>query len=551
MIFKPCAVVPSYNHAAALPMIAARLRTWDLEVIIVDDGSEAEAAAQISRLHDPEGGIRVHRLGSNQGKGVAVLTGLRLAAERGYTHALQVDADGQHDLERVPDLIASARAAPEALVSGAPVYDDSVPRARRIGRWATHLWVYVETLSFAISDSMCGFRVYPLAATLAVAESEPVGARMDFDTEIMVRLYWRGVRPVMVPVRVTYPPGNTSNFRMLRDNLRITAMHTRLFFGMLARLPRLIRGAASPARPSTHWARLAERGAISGLAFSGWVYRKFGRSACMTVLAPVVLYFFLTGTEQRRASRDFLARALARPPGTRAVIRHFMDFAARGLDMIAAWTGSVPHNAVDGGDRGFAAMMAEGKGGLLIVSHHGNVEVARALLKPDQRDRLTILVHTRNSENFNRILRGLRPEIAARMVQVTELGPETAIALKQRVERGEWVAIAGDRVPVLSKDRVVRTGFLGAEAAFAQGPWILAALLDCPAWTMFCFRSGPGRWTVAIDKLFDRVVLPRADRTGAIRACVVAYAERLEQHCRAYPWQWYNFFDFWAVEQAG
>lgn len=196
-----------------------------------------------------------------------------------------------------------------------------------------------------------------------------------------------------------------------------------------------------------------------------------------------------------------------------------------------------------------AAAAADPRGAVLIVSHHGNPEVARALMAPGLRDRLTVLVHTRHAENFNRVLRQFRPEAAMRLIQVTEIGPEIAIQLKERVERGEWVAIAGDRVPVLSAGRVVMAPFLGQDAPFSQGPYVLASVLGCPVRLLFCWRDSPGRWRMALQTLADRVALPRGRRTEAIAALAAGYAARLEDHCRRHPLQWYNFFDFWAQGQ--
>lgn len=235
---KLCAIVPSYNHHRVVGDVVAALRAADIPIFLIDDGSLDETRRVLASLAAP--GVTVHHLPQNGGKGGAVLTGFRLAQAEGYSHALQVDADGQHDLSRLTALIDAAKADPSALVSGQPRYDASIPTGRKIGRWITHVWVWIETLSLAITDSMCGFRIYPLAATGRLMAAEPIGQYMDFDTDIMVRLYWRGTPVVMVPVDVTYPPDNTSNFAMVRDNVRISLMHTRLVFGMLARLPRFI-----------------------------------------------------------------------------------------------------------------------------------------------------------------------------------------------------------------------------------------------------------------------------------------------------------------------
>ena len=546
---KLCALVPSHNHWTALPDVVKRLRDLDLPVFIMDDGSSEPAASAMASLHHLGNGVTVHRRVVNGGKGAAVMEGFHLAAAAGFTHAVQVDADGQHDLDALPQLLAASVAQPEAVVSGAPVYDDSIPLGRKIGRWVTHVWVFIETLSFRIRDSMCGFRVYPLEPCLRLMAEETIGTRMDFDTEIMVRLFWRGVPPVMVPVRVIYPEGNSSNFRMLADNLRISAMHTRLVLTMLFRLPSILRHRPGSGA-SAHWAGLGERGALWGLAFVAACYRLLGRRVCGWVMAPIVLYFFLSGTQQRDASRAYLGRVLNRQPSLAETFGHFMDFAGRALDAFAAWSGAIPAQAME--MDGFVAQAAaDPRGALLVVSHHGNAELSHALMDPKLRQRLTVLVHTRHAENYNRLLAAHRGEAAARMVQVTEIGPETAIMLRERIEAGEWIAMAGDRVPVLSRGRICPVPFLGEVAEFSQGPWLLAGLLGCPVHLLFCRRVAEGHWSLRLEPFAERIDLPRGRRQAVLAEWAGRYAARLEQECRAAPLQWYNFFDFWARESVG
>jgi predicted LPLAT superfamily acyltransferase len=169
-------------------------------------------------------------------------------------------------------------------------------------------------------------------------------------------------------------------------------------------------------------------------------------------------------------------------------------------------------------------------------------------MDPALRDRLTVLVHTRHAENYNRLLARHRGDAAARLIQVSEIGPETAILLRERIERGDWVALAGDRVPVLSRGRVSRVPFLGAMADFSQGPWLLAALLECPVHLLFCRRQGEGRWSLTLEPFAERVTLPRGSRPEALADHAARYAARLEAECRAAPFQWGNFFDVWAEE---
>lgn len=236
-----CAVIPVYNHGEAVGAVARAVRDAGLPCILVDDGSEPGCAAVLDSLvtKDPQGTSLV-RLPENQGKGGAMIAGLQEAGRRGYSHALQIDADGQHDTADLPRFLELSRAHPDRIICGTPLYDESVPKARLYGRYLTHVWVWINTLSLAIRDSMCGFRVYPLQPTLALLDRVRIGRRMDFDVEVLVRLHWRGVQLVNVPTRVRYPTDGISHFDPLRDNVRISGMHAKLFFGMLLRAPLLL-----------------------------------------------------------------------------------------------------------------------------------------------------------------------------------------------------------------------------------------------------------------------------------------------------------------------
>lgn len=232
-------VIPVYNHERAITAVVDGVQRHGLPIILVDDGSSPTCAAVLDGLATRSGVTLVRRV-TNGGKGAAVTSGLEEAQRHGYSHAVQVDADGQHHLDDLPRFVAEAKAAPEAFITGRPRFDESVPRSRLYGRYLTHVFVWLNTLSFAIADAMCGFRVYPLAATLDVIARGRLGQRMDFDPELAVRLVWAGVPVVNVPTAVRYPADGVSHFDVVADNARISWMHTRLFFGMLWRLPRLL-----------------------------------------------------------------------------------------------------------------------------------------------------------------------------------------------------------------------------------------------------------------------------------------------------------------------
>lgn len=240
-MFKPCVVIPVYNHEHAVGAVVEAIRAAGLPCLLVDDGSAPACAQVLTQLAAgaPERIILV-RHAFNRGKGAAVISGIQEAARLGYSHALQIDADGQHCSADIPLFIAQAAARPEALIVGYPQYDESVPALRLYGRYLTHVWVWINTLSLQIKDSMCGFRVYPIAPVLALAQRHRLGARMDFDTEVLVRLFWDGLGVVNVGTRVGYPTDGVSHFRLWLDNVLISRMHATLFFGMLLRVPKLL-----------------------------------------------------------------------------------------------------------------------------------------------------------------------------------------------------------------------------------------------------------------------------------------------------------------------
>jgi len=239
--FRPCAVIPVYNHEHAIGAVVAAVLARDLPCVLVDDASSASCAAVLDMLAaaNPDR-VTLLRHAVNRGKGGAVLTGIQHAATAGYTHALQIDADGQHCTDDIPRFLQQAAAKPDSLIAGCPQYDDSVPSVRLYARYLTHVWVWINTLSLDIKDSMCGFRVYPLPSLVRLAQRTKLGERMNFDIEVLVRLYWDGVAIVNLPTRVAYPTDGISHFRAGLDNLLISRLHATLFFGMLWRAPRLL-----------------------------------------------------------------------------------------------------------------------------------------------------------------------------------------------------------------------------------------------------------------------------------------------------------------------
>jgi len=238
---KVCIVVPHYDHLEQFQRFLPQLEAAGLPLVVVDDASPADVVAGLSELLDnsPVETLLVKH-DTNQGKGGTVTTGLYAARDAGFTHGLQVDADGQHDAGHIPEFLTAAAQLPQHLICGQPVFDESKSTLRYYARFITLFLTWLESMSTQIRDAMCGFRLYPLGPVTALLERVRVGGRMAFDPELLVRCVWAGIPLHYVPVRVAYPEDGRSHFHYLRDNAVIAWMHTRLLLGMVLRLPMLL-----------------------------------------------------------------------------------------------------------------------------------------------------------------------------------------------------------------------------------------------------------------------------------------------------------------------
>lgn len=305
---------------------------------------------------------------------------------------------------------------------------------------------------------------------------------------------------------------------------------------------------------SLHWSRYREQGFFLGIRFLFWLHHRLGPIAFKIAVYPVVLCYYLKNRSGRSAIREYLQLFAARYPDAQIKpnwstgFRIFLNFANSAREKLEAWFVGIPPSQVNFPERAFLHQLAaSGQGGVLIGSHLGNLEVCRALGSLTA-VRVNVLVHTKHAKKFNRMMQMLNPKSQVRLIQVTEMTPTLAMQLGEAVERGELVVIVGDRTPINSSGRTCEAEFLGRTAPFPQGPYILAALLKCPVYTLFCLRSADG-YDIYMEKLCDRVQMKRGDREGHIRELVAEFARRLEHYCRLAPLQWYNFYPFWDQQK--
>ena len=237
---KPCLLIPIYDHGETIREVTESLASCRLPLLIENDGSGPATVEALDALCAELDWVEVEHRTENRGKGHALKRGYRRALERGFTHVVQIDADGQHDTDDVKRFLDTMQGHPEALVLGHPIFDASAPRSRIWGRKLSVWLVAALTLSRRVGDPLCGFRGVPLAPVRELLAAGALGDHMDFDPELAVRLVWAGVPVKHVPTRICYPPNGISHFDVVWDDLRLASLYARLAPGMVARAPELL-----------------------------------------------------------------------------------------------------------------------------------------------------------------------------------------------------------------------------------------------------------------------------------------------------------------------
>jgi len=300
---------------------------------------------------------------------------------------------------------------------------------------------------------------------------------------------------------------------------------------------------------------MEEGGVIWGMRLLLRIYLLCGRTVLQLFLYPVVIYYWLINRQARQASQTYLNRLAVFAPSLKLSgsflwsFRHFISFANAIIDKLAAWSGALTRADVQyHGRNEIISEIRKGQGVVLLGSHLGNLEVCRVIADFDKTLHINVLIHNKHAQKFNRLLKQTSDNSQLNLVQVTEITAATSMLLKDKIEGGELVIIAADRSLPGSRQHVTKVNFLGGEALMPQGPFILAGLLKCPIYTVFCLKQ-QDKHVIYFDHFSDMLNFPRKTREQAIQQITQRYAERLQAYCLKEPLQWFNFFDFWRVSQ--
>lgn len=563
-------LVPFYNHPQNIKALIAALKTYELPVIVVDDGSDEASKQILAELERTEGILLLTRA-QNGGKGIAMKDGFKFALERGFSHVLQIDADFQHDAALIGEFLRKSEAHPQSIVCANPIYGDDAPKSRVHGRKITNFWVAINTLSLGIKDAMCGFRVYPLEQ-LKKAAAKSKTNRMEFDIEILVNAARQGVDMHWIDTYVRYEKGGVSHFKMLRDNALISLMHAKCFFSLpkfaLSKIWRASRvnlsesanfkSGANDAQnlkksqenaEQNLWWKKQERGSAFFLRLSLFLAQILPEFILKLIVKIVVWFYYIFSKNERENIAEF-RRNLSKFAGSQtlkgtSVFSHFEAFGGAICDKFRVWKGKIKDSELEIIDleRIKSELIGAQKGQILLTAHLGNVEICKALGARVDGFRMVILTYDENSREFNEVLKRIsQNDGSVRMMLVNELDVAAMLELKNIVESGEHIGIMGDRTPI-GGDKATRVKFLGKEASFNYGPYLIAGILGVKISSLWCQKIG-GKFRIELVPLASDVKLGR-DRVAAAREYLQIYVRELENRCKQTPAQWFNFFDFW------
>ena len=545
-------MIPYYNHGSFLPSVVERIRAFNLPLIIVDDGSAAmhkEIAEEVARDHEE---IELLRHESNRGKGAAVVTAIQRAHMIGYKHVFQIDADGQHDIEKLPLFLRALKSNQRSFILAHPLYGPDAPWERVWFRKISTVLAWLQTGSRAIKDGMIGFRSYPVAETLELHAARPLAPRMGFDIEIAIRLVRKGVKPISLPLAVQYRPDGVSHYRYVRDNIDLVKVHMTLLRESFSSSLFRFRCTSSTVQ-TQNWFSQKESG-------SGWGFRllfallKRGNIALLKpLLHLIVLYYRLTNNLAGNSSHAFLKR-VSEHTGVRrlSVHTHFMNYALSIIQGVLAWHKvKVLPPPVNPKWLALRSRLENDEGGVILSAHFGSLEVARAhcSLVPDLK--IKPVMYLNNSRTFRDFQQSVNPEAAADILCVDAITPATIIELSQFIKEGGYIALLADRIPPPSgggsSERTVSTTFFGEKVTLPLGPFLLARLLEADVLSLFTYLGDDD-----LPQIDFREISPPGGtaRKDIIPTLVTAYTKHLESMCCQHPYQWFNFFDFFKDLQA-
>ena len=558
-------LVPFYNHPQNIKALIAALKTYELPVIVVDDGSDEASKLVLAELERTEGILLLTRA-QNGGKGIAMKDGFKFALNRGFSHVLQIDADFQHDAALIGEFLRQSETHPQSIVCANPIYGEDAPKSRVYGRKITNFWVAINTLSLGVKDAMCGFRVYPLDQ-LKKAAAKSKTNRMEFDIEILVNAVRQGIDVRWIDTCVRYEKGGVSHFKMLRDNALISLMHAKCFFS----LPKFALGkiwracglnsseknganaqiSVEPLENAEQnlWWKKQERGGAFFLRLSLFLAQILPEFALKLIVKIVVWFYYIFSKNERENIAEF-RRNLSEFAGSQmlkdtSVFSHFEAFGGAICDKFRVWKGKIKDDELEIIDleRIKSELIGAQKGQILLTAHLGNVEICKALAARVDGFRMVILTYDENSRKFNEVLREIsKNDGSVRMMAVNKLDVAAMLELKNIVESGEHIGIMGDRTP-LGGDKAARVKFLGKEAGFNYGPYLIAGILGVKISSLWCQKIG-GKFRIELVPLASAVKLGR-DKAASARQYLQIYVRELENHCKQTPTQWFNFFDFW------
>lgn len=586
MSVKTLFLIPYYNHPATIKSLVAELKRFDLDILIIDDGSDEASKKALKELENTPK-LQIYTRAKNGGKGAAVKDGLKIAFDKGFTHALQIDADMQHDISSIEVLLNLSSKNPKKLIAALPKYDESAPKSRLYGRKITNFWVHLNTLSFSIKDSMCGFRVYPLESIkplLAHLKAD----RMDFDIEILLRAFKKDIEILWHESPVKYDKKGISHFRA-KDNLLISKTHAKhfflLFFYAPKRLKRLIfRGKKTGKNlnlkenlntsfnqnlnahlnsnktlhsnknlnPSKNagkaWFERKEKAGTFWLRLTFFMVRILPKPILSLCVGLVSFIYYLFSKDERANLRLFYQN-LYEFSGKKplSAFRNFYAFAYSICDKIAVWQNKITLKNLKFSDKNllYKELVGAQKGHIVLSAHFGNVEITRASSNEEKVLKMTILMHKKNAENFLNFL-GEISKNKLEILFVDEFDISTMIRLKEIVESGGHIGIMGDRVSI-NGGKNVRVNFLGKSCLFPQGAILLASLLKTKLSFLSCDKEKDHFNVNFMPINYDeKGLLSFENRAKELEFCMQKYLIHLENLVVKNPTQWFNFYDFWG-----